>query len=237
MEIRMCEGPGCQRELPAAGRADQRYCSRACRLRAFRKRRLKKKLRSYYTETAKSLAELHQRASRPDHWADIEAGPADDELLEHTDYFDVGIYEDERQEDETGIVAGDTAPDPWAERNTAWAERQAHADAVEQIRARYAGLLQPYEQSMRRNIGVKPVVVARLEAQRDAEIQGLTRKHHLAQAYELADRNAPQRAVQAAERQFEQAALNAFGRDLPGGSRRYQPPEWTGRPTDDIAVW
>jgi hypothetical protein len=180
---------------------------------------------------------MYQRAGHPDHWTDIEAGPVDDELLEHTDFYDVGIYEQQNQDDDRGIVAADHAHDPWAERNEAFHERMALTEAVEAVAARYEVLLEPYRASMKRNIGVKPPAVSRLEAARDAEIRELTRSRDKAEALERAARMAPQRAVQADERRLEQAALNAFGRDLPGGSRRYRPPEWTGRPTDDIARW
>jgi hypothetical protein len=234
MEIRTCESPDCQRELPSGGRADQRFCSQACRLRAFRKRSFKRKLRSSYPETAATLAELYDHAGRPDHRAGIKRGEYDPDLIEHTDYHDVGVYEQDRQDDEQGIIGGDPGRyDP----DSAWAERMAYTEAVDVIQARYERILAPYRETLKRNQGVKPTVVAKLEQARDAEIRGLTRAHQHAEALARAAREAPYRAVQAAERQTEYAALNAFGRDLPGGSRRHQEPDWSGRHTDDIAVW
>jgi hypothetical protein len=135
--------------------------------------------------------------------------------VEHTDYRDVGGREQDHQDDETGIIAVDSAPDPW-QRNRAWAERQEFANAVEQIQSRYERLLAPHRLTMKRNLGVKPPAVARLEAARDAEIRELTRAHQKAAAMAMAARNPTQRAVQAAERQMEQAAFNAF-RQGPAG--------------------
>lgn len=172
------------------------------------------------------LTEMYDRTGHPDHW--------DDPETEFSDEFDL-LHE--HQDDDQGIVAGDTAPDPWQQRNESWEAQMAHAGAVEQIQARYERRLAPYQESMKRNPGVKPTAMARLEQARDAEIRELTRSRDKAEALERAARMAPQRAVQAAERQLEQAALNAFGRDLPGGSRRYRAEEFHGRGTRDIAVW
>ena len=140
-------------------------------------------------------------------------------------------------DDEHGIYAGDPGHACGYDPDSAWHERMAYSEAVEAIQARYDRLLEPFRAALRRNPGVRPVAMGRLEQQRDAEIQKLVRTHERARALDNAVRQAPQRAVQAAERQQEQAALNAFGRDLMGGSRRYQAPVWTGRPTDDIASW
>jgi hypothetical protein len=160
------------------------------------------------------------------------------DLREFSDEIDLDDQdEDGHQDEDQGIVAGDSAPDPWAERNAAFRERMQITEAAEEIRARYEHLLEPFRQSLKRNPGVRPVAMARLEQERDEKIRELRIRQQRAEALETAARMAPQRAVQAAERQLEQAALHAFGRDLPGGSRRYQAPQWSGRPTDDIAVW
>lgn len=227
MSERTCQRPGCGRAIPSRKRKDARWCSRSCeskaRRAAARKARFEAAAELLPTE---SQVELHDRTGRPDHWDDLET--------EFSDEFDL-LHE--AQDDEAGIVAADTEPDPWRERHDAWEARMAHIEAVEAIQARYERVLAPYRETMRRNPSVKPVAVARLEQARDEEIRELTHAHQKVEALETAARMAPQRAVQAAERQLVQAALNAFGRDLMGGSRRYQPPEWTGRPTDDIAVW
>ena len=232
-----CSFDGCQHD----GRrkpAQARFCSTTCASRAkkanYRKRKRRGLFAARHPEEAEllestdstSLAELHERAGRPAHW--------DDPETEFSDEFDLPH---EHQDDDQGIYSGDSAPDPWQTRNEAFAAQQALTDAVEQVRARYERLLAPYRETMRRNIGVKPVAMARLEQQRDAEIRDLERNQQRAEALDHAARMAPHRAAQAAERQQEQAALNAFSRDLMGGSRRYQPPEWNGRATGDIAVW
>jgi hypothetical protein len=161
----------------------------------------------------------------PQHWSD--------DPSQFSDYGEIPGDLD----DETGIVAGDSTPDPWQQRAEAFHERIALSEAIDRITVEYAARLRPYREAVKRNPGVKPVAMARLEQERDSKIRDLTRAADKAQALEVAARMASQRAVQVAERQLEQAALNAFGRDLPGSSRRYQPPEWTGRPTDGIAVW
>jgi hypothetical protein len=239
MPERLCQLPGCGRAIPSRKRKDARWCSRSCESKARRQAARKARFEAANPQTVQligaedqSLAELHQRAGRPDHWADIEAGPADDELLEHTDYFDIGIYGHNHQDDEQGIHSGDSAPDPWQQRNEAWAAQMAHTEAVEQIRARYERLLAPYRETMKRNVGVKPVAVARLEQVRDAEIQELTRARQQAQAAEWAGRDRQGRIATAHERQLERAAARSFAIDLGRGRHLRDDP---GRATQDIA--
>lgn len=142
----------------------------------------------------------------------------------------------DHQADETSIVAGDSAADPWEQRNEARAARMAHADAVEQIQAKYERLLAPYRETMKRNPGVKPVVVARLEQSRDVEIQELTRARQVTQAAEWAARTAPQRVASAHERAMEKAAARTFAMDLGGGRHLRDEPADVGRATSDIAI-
>jgi len=222
LTARPCEH--CGKPIPDR-RKDARYCSTSHRVMASRRRKRQAEIRE--SLVARGGQEFTDH-SRPDHW--------DDPETEFSDEFDL-LHEQDHQDDETGIVAGDTHVDPWAERNAAFRERMQLTEAVQAIETRYEHLLEPFRQSLKRNPGVKPVAIARLEQERDEKIRELRTRQQRAEALAQAAREAPQRAVRAAERQLEQAALNAFGRDLPGGSRRYQPPEWTGRPTDDIAVW
>lgn len=224
----------CGRPLPADARRNRRFCSRAHKREALRQRRKREEVHARLVTRSPryadaTLTELHDNARPPQHWRDVGAGHVDEDLAEFSDYPD--ISQDEDDED-----AG-SAPDPWRQADDAWRERMAFTDAVEQIRARYAAAARPYEATLKRNPGVKPAGMARLEQERDAAIRDLMRSRQRAEAYERAAREAPQRAVHAAERQQEQAALNAFGNDLQGRSRRYQPPEFHGRGTRDIAVW
>jgi hypothetical protein len=186
-----------------------------------------------------SLADLHQRARRPDHWADLETGRVDPDLSLYSDAYDVGVYENNQDDDDlddAGIVTGGAYADPY-DPDTAWQAQRQLAEAVERIEAEAERQLRPYREALRRNPGVKPLAATRIEQARDAEIRGLTRAHQHAEALARAAREAPHRAVQAAERQAEYAALNAFGAQLPGRSRRHQEPDWSGRHTDDIAAW
>jgi hypothetical protein len=202
----------------------QKYCSRKHARTAEKQRQRERK---NFGETVKELVPRRTGAY------DRDSQDWRDDPSQFSDYGDVPGDLD----DEDGIYAGDSTPDPWQQRAEAFHEQIALSEAIDRITAEYEARLRPYRDTMKRNPGVKPVAMARLEQERDSKIRDLTRAADKAQALETAARMAPQRAVQAAERQLEQAALNAFGRDLPGGSRRYQPPVWTGRPTDGIAVW
>lgn len=197
-------------------RKHARYCDRRCK-------ELARGARKRAGERLTTLRARHPFADRAD-------------LPEFSDEFDIIGLDDEDQDDDddAGIIGGGhLGYDP----DAAWRERMAYTDAEEAVKARYESQLRPYRDALRRNQGVKPVAMARLEAARDAEIRGLTYAHQKAEAMAWAAREAPHRAVQAAERQLEYAALNALGAQLPGGSRRYHVDEFHGRDTTDIATW
>ena len=93
----------CNRVL-AGRRADATWCSARCRMRWKRKQKSLQQARAGYSAVHPdvNLTDLHQRAGRPDYWADIEAGQVDDGLPE---FSDDGIYErDDHQDDDYGIV-------------------------------------------------------------------------------------------------------------------------------------
>jgi hypothetical protein len=156
-------------------------------------------------------------------------------LREHADVYDAG-QDGDGQDDEAGIHAFPGQGDVY-DPDVAWSERMQLTTAVDAVQARYEPLLSPYRETMRRNPGVKPAAMARLEHERDSRIRALHRQADRAEALARAARHAPVRAVQAAERQQSEAALTAFGRELRGGSRRYEAPAWSGRHTDDLAAW
>ena len=157
--------------------------------------------------------------------------PDPPDLREHSDELDLGPDE---QDDEQGIVGGDPGRyDP----EGAWVQRMAYADAIDAIQQRYERLLAPYREVMKRNIGVKPVAVARLEAARDLEISELTRQHQKQEALERAAHMAPQRAATAHERAVERGAARALQSDLGRGRHLRDDPANVGRATRDIAIW
>lgn len=110
-------------------------------------------------------------------------------------------------------------------------------EAEQAIRARYAPRLQPYLVQLKRNPGVRPAGLVALERERDDEIAEMMRGHDQAADIDRARRSEPRRLNEAHERQEERAALQAFGNDLPGGSRRYQVQEYHGRPTHALWRW
>ena len=185
LTARPCEY--CGKPIPSR-RKDARYCSTSHRVMASRRRKRQAQIRE--SLVARGGQEFTDQR-RPDHW--------DDPATEFSDEFDL-LHD--HQDDDQGVYSGDSAPDPWEQRNEAWAERMAHTEAVERVEARYERRLAPYRDSMKRNLGVKPTAMARLEQARDAEIRELTRSRDKAEALERAARMAPQRAVQAAERQL-----------------------------------
>ena len=104
VEIRMCTGPNCTRELPPGSRADQQFCSQGCRLRAFRQRRRLDKLRSSHPETATALADEMSLTEKYDRAREAKAAsdPGDD-LREFSDYGELPgdqDYDDGGQADE-----------------------------------------------------------------------------------------------------------------------------------------
>jgi hypothetical protein len=144
----------------------------------------------------------------------------------------------DHQDEEAGIYA-DTNPgrhdvyDP----DKACHERMQVTQAIDRIWAEYESLLHPYQAALRRNPGVKPAAMARLEQKRDARIAELSREHHLAEAYRMAERDRPGRIASAYERQLERAAARSFAMDLGRGRHLRDDPADAGRATDDIARW
>lgn len=191
--------------------AGQKYCSTRCRETA-RKRRQRSRTdrEQLLVPRGTTLTELYTRAAPP------RPAVADDG------------HSDEVQADER--VYADDGPGTWSD---AWRLNEA----VEAIRARYDRLAQPYLQQLKRNPGVRPPALVRLEQQCDDEIRALIRAHEHAADTDRAYRNEAKRLNEAHERQMEQRALEALASDLPGGSRRYQPPEHHGRPTHTVWDW
>jgi hypothetical protein len=134
-------------------------------------------------------------------------------------------------------VADESGADPSQQRNDAWAARQEFADAIRRIRADYEARLRPYRETMKRNPGVVLPELASLLRERDARVAELTREHHLAEAYRMAERDQPGRIASARERQDEQAAARAFATDL--GKSRFLPaePEPAGRDVRSAWRW
>jgi hypothetical protein len=236
MPEKTCQRPGCGRQIPSRKRKDARWCSRSCESKARRAAARKVRFEAANPGSAEllgaegqSLTDLYDGAGRPDHWDDPETKFSDEFDLLHDD------QDDEHQDDETGIVGGDG--DPGYNPDTAWAARQEFASAVERIQARYESQLRPYRDALRRNLGVKPVAMARIEAQRDAEIQELTRAHQLAEAYELAARDQPYRRASAHERAVEKAAARSFANDLGRGRHLRNDPADVGRATSDAFMF
>jgi hypothetical protein len=218
LTVRPCEY--CGKSVPDR-RKDARYCSTSHRVMASRRRKRQAEIRE--SLVARGGQEFTDQ-SRPDHW--------DDSETEFSDEFDL-LHE--AQDDETGIVAGDR-PDPWEERNAAWAARQAFGEAIDRIKAEYEHL-EPYQQTLRRNQGVKPAAMVRIEQERDARIGELTRAHQLADALDQAERNRPYRQASAHERQVERAAARALAIDLGRGRHLRDEPADAGRDVHDAWIW
>jgi hypothetical protein len=236
-EHRKCEV--CGRSLEGR-RRDSRWCSRACRQRQKRReQRLARLKGSYSAVHGQSLADLHDRARRPAHWADIEAGHVDSDLLEYSDSHDVGVYQDDNQDedDEAGIVTGDSAPDPRQERDRAFAAQTALGEAIEQIKVDFDRRARPYLAQQRRNAGVIRPELAALMRERDNRIAELTRAHQLDQAYEWAAKDRPGRIVTAHDRAVEQAAARSLQADLGRGRHLRDDPADAGRDVHDTWIW
>lgn len=194
------------------------YCGRRCKELAREKRRRGltrvTDLRAKYPDVARTLAELHDRATPP---------------VPRTDTSDV--------DDDVYGVDDDPYPDEAGQgtsvRSAAW---RLH-EAEERIRARYQHLAQPYLTQLTRNPGVRPQGLVELERQRDAEIRALHREHDHQADLDQARRNEPRRITEAHTRQQAQAALAELAQDLPGLSNRYAHSEWMGRATGDIWRW
>jgi hypothetical protein len=244
MPERICQRPGCGRSIPSRKRRDARWCSRSCESKARRQAARRAAFEAANPDSAQllgaesqSLTELHDHAGRPAHWAEIEAAVVDDDLIEHTDFHDVGVYEHEHQDDEAGIVAGDSAPDPWQERNEWFAAEQALSDAIDAVQKDFDRKARPFIEQQRRNQGIKLPQLAALERERHARIRHLEREHYLADAHRQAARDRPRRIATAHERQVERAAARALAMDLGRGRFLRDEPADVGRPTSDIAIW
>jgi hypothetical protein len=237
MAERVCQRPGCGRAIPSRKRRDTRWCSRSCESKA---RRAAARRAAFETPNPgaaqlsgaedQSLLELYERAGRPRHWADIEAGNVDDELLEFSDYHDVAVYEQDDGQ-QVGLVVADS---PWRERIKAAENLRA---AIDGINAEYDRGAEKYIAQQRRNPGRVQPELATLLHGRDTDIRELTRAHQRAEALAWGARRQPVARVSAHERRVEQAAAWAFARDL-GRSRFLRAdPGQVGRDTQDIAIW
>lgn len=250
MDVRVCQRPGCGRPIGTRRRRDARWCSRSCESKARRQAARKATFEAANPGAAEllgaedqSLAELQDRARVPAHWSDIEAGRVDPDLSLYSDAYDVGVYEndqdddDQDEDDETGIVVGGSAPDPFEERNKAWAERQAFANAINAVQEDFDRKAGKYIEQQKRNAGTIRPELAALTRERDNRIAELTREHHLAQAYEWAAKDRPGRLVTAHERAVEQAAARSFAMDLGRGRFLRSDPADAGRDVHDAWIW
>jgi predicted nucleic acid-binding Zn ribbon protein len=190
--------------------AGQRYCSSRHREAAKKRRqRSRSDWEQLLVPSGTTLTELYTRATPPRH-AVADDGHPDDEDNEHG-YSDDG-------------------PGTWSD---AW----RLSEAVEAIRARYERLARPYLAQLRRNPGVRPAGLVELEQRCHDETAEMIRAHDHATQAGRARRHKPQRIMDAHERQAEQRAVQALASDLPGGSRRYEAPQYTGRVTRDLWRW
>ena len=96
LTVRACEY--CGGPIPKR-RKDARFCSTSHRVMAHRKAKREREIHASLVTrglTDQSLAELHAQAGPPQHWADIEAGRVDPDLLEYSDH-DFGLDDDDEQ--------------------------------------------------------------------------------------------------------------------------------------------
>jgi len=195
--------------------AGQRYCSPRHRETASKRRQRSRSNRAQLlVHQGTSLTELYERTAPP--------------RVVHEDQADDTGHPDD---DEDGYShEADDGPGTWS---SAW---RLH-EAEQAIRARYERRMRPFLVQLHRNPGVRPAGLVRLERERDQELAEMIRAHARRAELDRATRNAPRRLNEAHERQNEQAALSALAQDLPGGSRRYTPPERPGRATNDIWRW
>jgi len=161
--------------------------------------------------------------------------PEDADLRDFSDEFDLDDVE--RQDDEQGIVAGDSAPDPWQERNDEFAARQEFAAAIDAVNADYARRARPHLERQKRNPGRLLPELAELQRERDWRISELQRAHWKAEAYARAVREQPGRVATAHERQVERAAARSFAMDLGRGRHLRDDPADVGRATSDVFMF
>jgi hypothetical protein len=160
------------------------------------------------------------------------------DLPEFSDELDlIGQDDEDHQDDEYGIVSNDSSADSWQERNELWAARQEFADAIEAVNADFKRRAAKYLGQQRRNAGTKLPELAGLERERDARIAELTRVHHLAEAYAMAERDRPGRIASARERAAGQAAARSFAADLGRGHFLRAEPEPAGRDVHSAWRW
>jgi hypothetical protein len=178
-------------------------------------------MRGVHTKRTTRLTELHQQARAPQYVHGDESFVSD----EYTE-------PDEVVPDEFGYVDG-LVDEPG---EVSFSDAYTFQTTIEKIKEHYAGLLEPYRDQLKRNPGVRPVAMARLEQQRDAEIRELTRKHHYAAALDRAVQREPGRVARAQERQDEQRNMASFANDL-GRGGRYRASEFHGRETADAFLF
>ncbi|MGH3275470.1 MAG: hypothetical protein ACRDNZ_14255 [Streptosporangiaceae bacterium] len=194
------------------------YCSRAHKNSARRARKRSREqvdtLRGRYPLADASLSEQYERAR--------EARATRDVIEPDEIYVDEFGYTD-------GLLA-EPADDPG---DVAWSDAYKVQMAVQKIENHYRELARPYLDQLRRNPGVRPLGLVKLEADCADRIDTIMKSHQRAAALERAVRQAPVRQARAQERQNGIMAMAGFAADLPGGHRRYQRAD-AGRATEDV---
>lgn len=124
-------------------------------------------------------------------------------------------------------------------RGHAFNDYMKYQEAEEAIWARYDAKTAPYRDTQRRNKGVVLPQIRAAEIQRDRELETLHRAHERAESTARAARNRPVQVMSAMEMQTEQAALAAFGAQLPGRRVRSMagPQGYQGRSTESLINW
>lgn len=183
------------------------YCSSACRQRYTRhEKRKESDISSYLIENPEVSLEDLYRQVDPSTW--------------HKPRELVDEYEDQGP----GHISNH------------WDDMQRVQDAIHAVEMRYERRLEPYQEQLRRNPGVRPAGMVALERACDQEIDDLIAAYERADELGRAARSEPARLMQAHERKSEQAALQAFGNDRPG-RRHTRTPEYHGRATRDLFRW
>ena len=115
-----------------------------------------------------------------------------------------------------------------------WNDEYTLQAQIEQISDAYRRRAEPYLQQLRRNPGVRPAQLVKLEIEWRQRIDGILASHERAKAYERAARNEPGRIARAHERQDGIQSMAAFSRDLGRGARYQAPAEPSSRATTDV---
>lgn len=202
-------------ELLLTQRRHAKYCDRRCK-------ELARGARKRAGDRLTSLRGKHPFADRAD-------------LREFSDEIDLIGLDD--QDDETGIIAGDTAPDPFEERNQAWAERQEFANAIDAVQEEFDRKAGKFIEQQKRNPGRLLPELAELRRERDARTAELQRDHWRAEAHAMAAREQPYRRASAHERSVEKAAARSLQVDLGRGRHLRDDPADAGRDVRDAWVW